>query len=207
MFSQKIIPAVTLALFSLINASPVDISERSLAPVKRYNTVVNCDEDLPEKDPDNNLNTKRDLLGRALADMVTLANHGFNELFDRGKESLAFQHYFLPDDLDLVRSLFGGVAENNNPTNVPYEFIVDCKPVSQCSDKTYAITNPRPESGGPRTMTICPAFFSAPWANADHLLPSDPDNKDQQARWCESDEENANTMSYRKFVTPGKNLP
>lgn len=49
--------------------------------------------------------------------------------------------------------------------------------------------------------------FDAPWTNADHSLPSGPDNINQQARWCESEDEDANTMSYRKFVTPGKNLP
>lgn len=54
---------------------------------------------------------------------------------------------------------------------------------------------------------MCPAFFDAPWANADHSLPSGPDNIDQQARWCESEDEDANTMSYNKFITPGKNLP
>lgn len=103
MSSLEIIHVVTLALLGLINASPLDISERSPALVKRDNTVVNCNNDLPRKDPDNGLNTQANLLGHALADIATIANHGFNELFDRGAGSPAFQHYFMPADLGLVR--------------------------------------------------------------------------------------------------------
>ena len=206
MFSSKMFPAITVALLGFTNASPISTSERAAAILKRYNTVINCDNDLPTKDLDNNLNTQADLIGRASADMATLANFAFTELdvTGRGAGSPAFQHYFLPDDLDLAKRLFSAVAENNDPTNSPYDFIINCQPVSQCTDKTYAVTNPRPESGGPRTMTICPAFFDAPWANADHLLPQDKDDADQQTTWCESDDADAKTMSYRKFVTPGR---
>ena len=209
MLSSKIIPFVTVALLGLTNASPISHAERAAAILKRYNTVINCDNDLPTKDPDNDLNTQADLIGRASADMAVLANFAFTELdvTGRGAGSPAFQHYFLPDDLDPVKRLFSAVAENNDPTNSPYDFIMNCQPVSQCTDTVYAVTNHRPESGGPRTMTICPAFFNAPWANAGHLLPTDKGNADQQTRWCESDDDDAKTMSYRKFVTPGSTHP
>ena len=96
MLPLKIIPAFTLALLGLNNASPMNMSEKSLALVRRYDTIINCDNDLPKKDPDSDLNTQADLLSRALANMATLANHGFNELFDKGAGSPAFQHYFRP---------------------------------------------------------------------------------------------------------------
>ena len=147
--------------------------------MKRDNTVVSCDDDLPTKDPDNGLMTQADLIGRASADMATLAKFAFTELdAGRGASSPAFQHCFLPDHLDSVKRLFSAVADNNDPTNNPYDFIIDCQPTSQCTSTVYALTNHRPESGGPRTIVICPAFFEAPWASADHLLPQDKGNMD-----------------------------
>lgn len=196
---------VALTILSFTNASPTNLLKRSPVLVKRDNTIQNCDADLPKQDPDNYLNTQSDLVGRALVDMATLARTAFDHLAEKGKDSPAFQHYFLPDDLDLVKRLYSGVASNNDPTNAPYEFVVDCTPVSQCSDSVYAVTNHRPETDGPRKMTICPSFFEQDYASNAGLLPIDSDDDDQYEDWCVPDDEDhhALTKSYRKFVTPG----
>lgn len=209
MFSLNFIPAVALALLCLTDASPISSSDTTPATaklLKRYNSVVNCDNDLPNKDPANGLNTQADLIGRASADMATLANTAWQELNTNGAGSPAFQHYFLERDLDLTKRLFSAIAENNDPTNSPYDFVIDCTKKSQCDSPTrpYAFTDFRPESGGPPTMTICPSFFGAGYANNDGLLPYDPNNDDQKTRWCVSEHDDAITNSYRSFITPGK---
>lgn len=209
MFSLNSIPAIALVFSCLTDASPISSSNTSPATVKllkRYNSVVNCDNDLPHKDPDNNLNTQADLIGRATADMAHLADTAWQELDSHGAGSPAFQHYFLERDLDLTKRMFSAIAENNDPTNSPYDFVIDCTRKSQCDSPTkpYAFTDFRPESGGPRTMTICPSFFDAHYANNDGLLPFDPNNNDQKTRWCDSYHSDAITNSYREFVTPGE---
>lgn len=75
---------------------------------------------------------------------------------------------------------------------------------------SYALTDSRPEENGPRTMTICPAFWDAEWAEVNRLLPMlpnegekpDPNLYDQ---WCKIEDEDwkAITPNYRTFVTPG----
>ena len=209
MFSLRHLPVVALSVLSLSNASPTKHWTRSNVLVKRHNTIRGCDGPLPTPEPEHNLNTQADLVEGALADMAVLANKAFGHLDDKGSNSPAFQHYFLPENLDSVKKLYSAVAANNDPTNSPYEFIVDCTPVSQCNDNVYAVTNHRPEDGsGPRVMTICPAFFKQSWANHAGLLPTDPDDEDEIEDWCEPEDSThkARTKSYRKFVTPGQSL-
>lgn len=203
----KTLLAMAVAL-SYTSATPISRSKtspRALGLQKRYNTVVNCDAPLDQPDPVNDLNTQADFLNQASADMASLANWGFIELDTNGTDSPAFQHYFLPNDLDSAKLLFSAVAENNDPTNSPYDFVIDCGPDDDCTDDTYVLTESDPEDGGPRTMLICPAFWRAENANVTRLLPSDPYNQAQKDQWCESEHE-SKTNNYRRFVTAGHML-
>ena len=131
--------AVFAALLTLSSATPMSRSKthpRSIGLTKRYNTIENCDAPLRDSDPDSGLNTQADLLGRATADMASLANIAFNHLSDQGTDSPAFQHYFLPVDLDLVKRLYGAVASNNDPTNAPFDFVISCAEDKACRQRS-----------------------------------------------------------------------
>ena len=87
--------------------------------------------------------TKKRRIQQALADMSNLALHGF---YGANKSSLGseppvparhssrltgitrFTHYFDPSELEVFVTAMSMIAANNDPTQPPYWFIVDCHP-------------------------------------------------------------------------------
>lgn len=48
---------------------------------------------------------------------------------------VSFKHYFKDDELDTFKSAMSTIQENNDPTNAPYNFIINCDPTGDVAEK------------------------------------------------------------------------
>ena len=134
---SQFLPVATLFLSTLFHhagAAPSPVLDIRSSLGKRSNTYVGCSDD------------QRTKLGTALADMANLGLHGFDQASTKnlGYESSSlhngvefeslmrrhtrFTHYFKNDELDTFKKAMSTISSNNDPTNPPYRFIVNCKP-------------------------------------------------------------------------------
>lgn len=120
----------------------------------------------------------------------------------------SYSHYFKDDEFNVFMSAMSTIAQNSDPTNGPYNFIINCSPTddiaAQCKASksgSYAITDatvPK-DDNDIKSMWLCPLFFTGDDTKND--LPSTADaDKDKLDAWCKQD-------NYKKFTTAGPYKP
>ncbi|KAL8725408.1 MAG: hypothetical protein Q9181_006425, partial [Wetmoreana brouardii] len=129
---SSFLPVGAIALSYLLHAdaAPGLTPKPVQLPKKRYNTLVDCDEEQEKK------------AGRALADMVELASQAYSEA---GTDKYGFNHYFKDDELDTFKSAMSTIARNNDPTNAPSYAITEDGVPKDDNDL--------------KSIWLCPLFF------------------------------------------------
>ncbi|KAL9630443.1 MAG: hypothetical protein Q9204_004718 [Flavoplaca sp. TL-2023a] len=186
------IPAKVIALSYLLQyaeAAP-SLAQKTLSSLtKGDNIFVGCDD------------KQRTKAGQAAADMANLALHAYNEA---SADKYGFNHYFKDDELDKFKSAMNTIQQNNDPTNAPYSFIINCSPPGDveklCKDGkgSYAITDstvPKDDNDH-KSIWLCPLFFTGKDTKND--LP-DTEDEDKLKEWCDQ-------KDYTLFVTAGHTL-
>ncbi|KAI4112291.1 MAG: hypothetical protein LQ345_006539, partial [Seirophora villosa] len=186
------VPAGAIALSCLLHyaeAAPGFAPKSASSLTKRYNTFIGCDD------------KQRTKAGQAAADMANLALHAYSEA---STDKYGFKHYFRDDDLDKFKLAMSTIQGNNNPTNAPYNFIINCNPTGDneelCkADKgSYAITDPSvpKDDNDYKSIWLCPLFFTGDDTKND--LP-DTEDGDKLKAWCDQ-------KDYTLFPTAGSTL-
>ncbi|MCJ1468352.1 hypothetical protein MMC07_006980 [Pseudocyphellaria aurata] len=190
------LPVGAIALSSLLQyaeAAPGFPPKTASSLSKRFNTFVGCgDPEGPEVDP------KRSKAGQALADMANLALHAYDEA---SADKYGFKHYFRDYELHTFKTAMSAIAENNDPTNAPYNFIINCDPtdhIAELCDKdggSYAITDAAvpADDNDHKSIWLCPLFFTGD--DTKNNLPN-TENADELQAWC-------NQKDYTSFPTAG----
>ncbi|MCJ1467193.1 hypothetical protein MMC07_005816 [Pseudocyphellaria aurata] len=181
--------AIALSLLQYAEAAPGFSPKSASSLTKRANTFVGCNDD------------QRNKAGQALADMANLALHAYDEA---GTEKYGFKHYFKDDELDTFKTAMSAISENNDPTNAPYNFIVNCDPTGDVADScdedggSYAITDSTVPANDNdyKSIWLCPLFFTGD--DTKNNLPNTED-ADQLQAWC-------NQKDYTFFPTAGHTL-
>ena len=48
---------------------------------------------------------------------------------------VSFKHYFKDDELDTFKSAMSTIQQNNDPTNAPFNFVINCTPSGDVAEK------------------------------------------------------------------------
>jgi hypothetical protein len=87
--------------------------------------------------------------------------------------------------------MFSVIAQNNDPTNPPFQFQVSCKETDDCGSgdtASFAITDPDPRTDKfMPTIRLCPRFFDPKTPQTKNDLDSKEFKKDPGRRdnsWC-----------------------
>ncbi|KAI4270323.1 MAG: hypothetical protein LQ337_006750 [Flavoplaca oasis] len=183
------LPAGTIALSYLLHyaeAAPGLAPTSASSLTKRNSMFVGCDD------------KQRTKAGQAAADMANLALHAYNEA---SADKYGFNHYFKDDELAVFKSAMSTIQQNNDPTNAPYNFIINCSPTGDEEKRckkgkgSYAITDitvPKDDNDH-KSMWLCPLFFTGDDAKND--LPNTQDG-DKLKAWCDQ-------KDYTLFPTAG----
>ncbi|RYP03117.1 hypothetical protein DL765_010596 [Monosporascus sp. GIB2] len=180
---MRFLSASAFLFFAGSLASPTRVTRAALLHPRYIESFHDCSADQERK------------LRRDFADAANFALHAFNDL---SESSPAYSNYFrnepgngLEEDIEHVRSLWGTVTSNNDPTNPGYTFTVRCAPEGdeECGSRTtqsWAITDAQPEEDGtPRQMKICPFYFTdASSSRSTTSHPWIPNPRRTQDSWC-----------------------
>ncbi|KAM0797972.1 hypothetical protein BDR22DRAFT_823780 [Usnea florida] len=179
---------ILLSLVSVIVAAPSHSNVATSSLVKRSNTFVGCSDD------------QRTKAGQALADAANLALIAFDQA---STSDPGFSHYFQATALGVFKNAMSTIAENNEPTNPSYQFIINCDPtgpvLKTCGKKSYAVADSTVPANDNdlKTIWLCPLFWKPGPDSAQNL----PDTNDEDAlnKWCAG-------TDYTKFVTAGHTI-
>ncbi|MCJ1425284.1 hypothetical protein MMC29_003172 [Sticta canariensis] len=133
--------------------------------------------------------------------MANLALHAYDEA---SSDSYGFKHYFKDDELDKFKLAMSTIQQNNDPTNAPYNFIINCDPTGEVlkdcknGEGSYAITDPTvpQDDNDHKSIWLCPLFFTGDQTKND--LPNTED-ADKLKAWCDQ-------KDYTFFTTAGHTL-
>ncbi|KAL8901178.1 MAG: hypothetical protein Q9207_005337 [Kuettlingeria erythrocarpa] len=95
------------------------------------------------------------------------------------------------------------ISENNDPTNPPYKFIINCTPTGDVLDdcsESYAITDatiPK-DDNDLKSIWLCPQFFNG-GIDSKNDLPN-PSDKEALKEWCDQPD-------YTSLPTAGPYFP
>ncbi|KAL8643115.1 MAG: hypothetical protein Q9226_008431 [Calogaya cf. arnoldii] len=188
-------PAGAIALFYLLcstEAAPGFATKSAASLLKRANTFVGCDTEQKRK------------AGQGLADMANLAMWAYNEA---GEDKYGFKHYFRDNELGQFKTAMSTIASNNDPTNAPFTFILNCSPTGdvekacKAGKGSYAITDATvpQDDNDLKSIWLCRMFFDKDkGVDSRNDLPNTSDEEEMK-NWCEQ-------KDYTLFSTAGQVL-